>query len=361
MSWRNTRITRRLDLAAPIVQGPFGSGLSAVELVAAVCQRGLLGSFGVHHLSADGIGDVARQIRSRTQRPFALNLWIPLPGEDELRISDEAFARALALVQPYFEELGVALPERPARFGQVFAEQVEAMIEARPAVFSFVYGVPDSRVLERCRERGIATLGTATTPAEAVALQSAGVDMIVATGFEAGGHRVSWERAAEDCLTGTLALVPQVVDAVSVPVIAAGGIADGRGIAAARMLGADAVQIGTAFLACDESGATALHRDKVFTTEPTRTALTHAFTGRLARGISNRVLDELSERRQELLPYPAQAWLMARLKAAAVEAGRDDVLALWSGQSAPLLQHRRADELIDALLQRADALLASVK
>jgi nitronate monooxygenase len=360
VSWRNTRITRRLDLAAPIVQGPFGSGLSAVDLVVAVCRRGLLGSFGVHHLSASGIHDVAMKIRSRTQRPFALNLWIPLPGESALTVSDEAFARARVLVQPYFEELGAVLPEPPAQFGQTFAEQVEAVLEARPAVFSFVYGIPDPQVLEQCRERDIVTLGTATTPAEALALQSAGVDMIVATGVEAGGHRVSWERDAEDCLTGTFALVPQVVDAVSVPVIAAGGIADGRGIAAAKMLGADAVQIGTAFLACDESGATALHRGKLFTTEPTRTALTYAFTGRLARGIRNRAMDELSAHRQELLPYPAQAWLMAQLKSAAVEAGRVDALALWSSQSAPLLQHRKADELIDALLQQTDGLLARV-
>lgn len=359
MSWRTTQVTRRLGLTAPIVQGPFGSGLSAVDLVVAVCERGLLGSFGVHHLTGADIGAVAESIRARTVRPFALNLWVPLPGEAELVISDDQWNRACRLVQPYFDELGVAIPHRPNRFAPSFDEQVEAVLDARPAVFSFVYGIPDETVLDDCRRRGIVTLGTATTPAEALALETAGVDMIVATGFEAGGHRVSWLRNPQECLTGTLALVPQVVDAVSIPVIAAGGIADGRGIAAAMILGAAGVQIGTAFLACVESGASALHRAQLFETGPSRTALTRAFTGRLARGIENRAMQELQPHEGELLPYPAHAWLMAQLKRAATAASRDDLIALWSGQSAPLLEYRKAGELADALMLQADGLLGA--
>jgi nitronate monooxygenase len=346
-----TSLTRRLGLSAPIVQGPFGSGLSSVDLVATVCEAGLLGSFGVHHLDGAGIREVARRIRERTQRPFALNLWIPLQGETQ-DVAAADFDRALESLRPYYEELSVPLPVRPERFAPSFDEQIEVLLDVRPKVFSFVYGVPAPDVLERCRMLDIVTLGAATTPAEAEALEDAGVDAIVASGFEAGGHRVSFLREPEECLTGTMSLVPQVVDAVRIPVIAAGGICDGRGVAAALALGTQAVQIGTAFLACTESGATDLHREQLFATGPTRTALTRAFTGRLARGIQNGFMHAMA-RERSIAPYPAQAWLTAQLKSAALNAGRSDLLALWSGQSAPLLRHRRAADLIASLLSES--------
>jgi nitronate monooxygenase len=262
--WTDTAVTRRLRLDAPIVQGPFGGGLSAVDLVVAVSESGGLGSFGVHHLDAAGIRDVTARIRARTNKPFALNLWIPFRDSDDPHMTDAQWQAAVDLLAPYYRELDVPPPKRPARFSPRYDEQIETVIESKPAVFSFVFGVPSASVLERCRSAGIATLGAATTAYEAKLLADAGVDMIVATGFEAGGHRVSFLREPEDCLTGTLSLVPQVVDTVKVPVIAAGGMADGRGIAAALQLGAAAAQIGTAFLACEESNAHALHRAKLF-------------------------------------------------------------------------------------------------
>ena len=179
--------------------------------------------------------------------------------------------------------------------------------------------------------------------------------MIVASGFEAGGHRVSFLQEPEECLTGTMALIPQVVDAVKVPVIAAGGMADGRGIAAALRLGAAAAQIGTAFLACEESNATPLHRAKLFSADARRTSLTRAFTGRLARSIHNGFIDALRGRESELAPYPVQAWLTAQFKAAAVAANRADLMSLWSGQGAPLLKHRRAGDLMKSLIAETDA------
>ena len=176
--WTRTEVTRRLRLDAPIVQGPFGSGLSAVDLVVAVSESGGLGSFGVHHLDAAGIREIAAQIRARTQRTFALNLWIPLRDSDDPQLSDAAWRDALALLAPYYRELGVPLPARPARFGPRYEEQIETVLELAPPVFSFVFGVPSPDVLERCRSAGIATLGAATTPAEAKLLADAGVDMI---------------------------------------------------------------------------------------------------------------------------------------------------------------------------------------
>ena len=353
--WKDTAVTQRLGLAAPIVQGPFGSGLSAVDLVVAVSESGGLGSFGVHHLDGAGIRKVAGEIRARTQRPFALNLWIPLGDSDDPQLSDARWNAACELLRPYFVELNLPMPARPVRFGPHYPEQIETLLELKPPVFSFVFGVPAPAVLERCRRDGIATLGAATTPAEAKLLEQAGVDMIVATGFEAGGHRVSFLSEPEDCLTGTLSLVPQVVDTVKVPVIAAGGLADGRGIAAALGLGASAAQIGTAFLACEESNAAPLHRRKLFSPDAQRTTLTRAFTGRLARSIHNHFIDAMRGKEAAFAPYPVHAWLTAQLRAAALAAGRADRISLWSGQGAALLKHRRAAELMRSLIQETDA------
>jgi nitronate monooxygenase len=354
--WKNTEVTRRMKLEAPIVQGPFGNGLSAVDLVVAVSEGGALGSFGVHHLDGAGIRAIDTQIRARTRRTYALNLWIPLGQSDDPQMTDAQWTAALDLLRPYFAELRVPLPARPARFGPYYQEQIETLLELRPPVFSFVFGVPGADVLDRCRSSGIVTLGAATTPAEARALEDAGVDMIVASGLEAGGHRVSFLREPEECLTGTMALIPQVVDSVRVPVIAAGGIADGRGIAAALKLGAAAAQIGTAFLACEESNATPLHRAKLFSADARRTSLTRAFTGRLARSIHNDFIDALSGKEQILPPYPVQGWLTGQLRAAALAANRTDVISLWSGQGAPLLRHHHASELLGSLIADVDLL-----
>jgi nitronate monooxygenase len=356
--WKNTAATRRLKLDVPIVQGPFGSGLSAIDLVVAVSEGGGLGSFGVHHLDGAGMRAIDAQIRARTRRTYALNLWIPLGDSDDPRMTDAQWAAAIDLLRPHFTELQVPLPVRPARFGPYYQDQIETLLELRPPVFSFVFGVPSPDVLERCRSAGIATLGAATTAAEAKLLADAGVDMIVASGFEAGGHRVSFLQEPEDCLTGTMALIPQVVDAVKVPVIAAGGITDGRGIAAALKLGAAAAQVGTAFLGCEESNATRLHREKLFSADARRTTLTRAFTGRLARSIHNDFIDALRGKERLLAPYPVQAWLTAQLKAAALAANRSDLISLWSGQSAPLLKHRRATELLRSLMTETGAALA---
>lgn len=357
--WKRSELMRRLDLSLPLVQGPFGGGLSSVDLAVAVSEAGGLGSFGVHHLEAAAITAVAADIRARSARPFALNLWIPHDGSDEAHADAAQFAAYLAPLAPYFAELGLPLPTPPARYAPPYAQQIDAVLAVRPAVFSFVYGIPAADVLARCRELDIFTLGAATTPAEALALVQAGVDGVVATGFEAGGHRVSFLRPAEDCLTGTLALLPQVADAVAAPVVAAGGIADGRGIAAALALGAQAVQIGTGFLACRESGTHDLHRRRLLGEDAGDTALTRAFSGRLARGLRNRFMHEIGA--AATAPYPIQGWLSGRLRAAAIAQGRGDLMSLWSGQSAPLLSRGEplaAADYIARLMSQAQQAIA---
>jgi len=186
---------------------------------------------------------------------------------------------------------------------------------------------------------------------EAIALEQAGVDVIAASGFEAGGHRGSFLQSSEDSLTGTMALVPQVVDAVKLPVVAAGGIGDARGVVAAFALGAEGVQMGTAFLACEESGASALHRKALLSGQAKQTALTRGFTGRLARGIRNRLLDELNQKDVEILPYPLQRALVRHLSIPAEKAGRSDLLPLWAGQSADLSRCTDVCALLDKLVK----------
>jgi nitronate monooxygenase len=210
------------------------------------------------------------------------------------------------------------------------------LLDAKVPAFTFIFGIPPTEILQECRAKGIVSIGTATTPEEGAALQEAGVDAVVASGLEAGGHRGSFLRLAEDSLTGTLSLVPQVVDSVDVPVIAAGGIGDARGVVAALALGAEAVQMGTVFLACEESGASRLHRETLRRCNAGHTALTKGFTGRLARAIRNRVMEDLNRSGTEILPYPLQRELVRNLAIAAEAAGRADLVPMWAGQSANL-------------------------
>lgn len=340
-------LTALLGLRHPIVQGPFGGGLSTPELAAAVSNRGGLGSYGAVHLRPEELAGVVESIRALTPAPFNVNLWVSTHdiGEDE--VDAARFAAAAEQMRPYYDELGLELPARPERFAPSFDEQVAALLAARPPVMSVIYGVPDERVLDEARERGIKTLGTATTPEEAVALEQAGVDGVIASGFEAGGHRASFLRAPEESLTGTLALVPAVVDAVGVPVIAAGGIADRRGVAAALALGAAGVQIGTAFLATRQSAAADSHKAALRSPAPGPTTLTRAFTGRLARGLANRAARDFPV----VLPFPYQGVLLGPLRAAAMQAGRNDLMSLWAGQGVELVHHDDAEALFDSLVE----------
>ncbi|WP_417459828.1 NAD(P)H-dependent flavin oxidoreductase [Kordiimonas sp.] len=346
--WQKTRFTEAVGIQYPIIQGPFGGGFSSTELVAAVSNAGGLGSFGAHNLSADEILSVTQQIRATTDKPFALNLWVSVVDEGGEGLDEAGYQSAVEFFQPYYDELGMQAPGMPKDHVEQYEAQVEALIAARPAVFSFVFGIPSAEVLARCRIAGIKTLGAATTVAEAKALEAAGVDMVLATGFEAGGHRPSFIKRAEESLVGTLPLVPQVRDAVGIPVVAAGGMGDARGVAAALTLGADAVQLGTAFLACAESNTTDQHRDLIFDTAADETVLSRAYTGRLARFLPNRFVADV-ERVKAFLPFPLQAWFTTPLKKAALKAGKPELASFYAGQGAPLLKYRRAADVMGAL------------
>lgn len=355
--WNKTKFTKLLGIDYPIVQGPFGGGLSSVKLASTVSNSGGIGSFGGQPFSSKEIIETCIEIRKLTNKPFNINLWVNDRDISLATFDEEDYKKLIELFKPYLNELGLPIPERPTNFGAKFEEQIEAIYEAKPAIFSFVYGIPSSDILENCRRLGIKIVGTATTVDEAIALENAGVDAIVATGFEAGGHRVSFLRSAEDSLTGTFSLIPQVTDNVKIPIIAAGGIADVRGINAALALGADAVQMGTAFLATSQSNASQDHKDKLFTSDAKYTTLTKVFTGRLSRGIRNRLTEELKNYEDLFAPYPLQSKFMSLLKVyPATVDSNPDFKSYWAGQSASLLKHRDAKILMETLVNEMNKL-----
>jgi nitronate monooxygenase len=339
---------RLFGIETPIVLGPFG-GLSSAELTATVSELGGLGSFGLYGYEPARIRETAEAIRARTPKPFALNLWIP---HDDIRpsaISAAEFENYASALEPFFREVGIDVPTQPASFLPPFEDQLQALFDAAPAVVSFVFGVPAPEVVEEAHARGILVVGTATTVAEARALEVGDVDAVVATGLEAGGHRVSFLRSAEESLVGTFALVPQVADAVDIPVIAAGGIADRRGVAAALALGASGVQVGTAFMATRQSATNDAHREAIRAASADGTVLTRAMSGRLARGIPNRVIREI-ENSGVIAPFPVQNWLTGRFRAQAVKQGNAALQSLWAGQAAALARHAEAADVFAELL-----------
>jgi nitronate monooxygenase len=333
-----------IELRFPIVQAPMAGGPDTPALAAAVSRAGGLGSLGCAYLSAEKIEAVAAEVRAQTDRPFALNLFAPAEEAPD--------AAAAARVSPFLDEvrgeLGLA-PPQPRPRGDSFAAQLAAVIRVRPAVFSFTFGMPQPDDLAAVRSAGIFTVGTATTLAEAEALERLGVDAVCAQGAEAGGHRGTFLGRFEDALVGTMTLTRQIARKVGVPVLAAGGIMDGAGIRAALALGAVGAQLGTAFLDCPEAGTAPAHRRAL--SSASVTSITRAFSGRPARGIRNRFV-EIFER-VEAAGFPQQQQLTADIRAAAAKADRADLMQMWAGQGAPLIRPMPAAQLVEKLAAEA--------
>ena len=359
--WYQTKASEILGIKYPVLQGPFGGNLSSIELVSTVSNAGGLGGYGAYTLSPQEIIQIDQQIKAATDKPYNINLWVSDTDALNGEVSDDQFKVAQQLFKPYFDEAGLALPDKPAPFKSQFENQVEAILYQKPPVFSFVFGIPSADILEQCRRLGIVTIGAATTLDEAVALESAGVDMIIPSGLEAGGHRPSFLASAESSMVGTFVLVQLIKEKVKTPVIAAGGIANGKGVAAALLLGADAAQIGTAFLATDESNVTAIHRQMLFSEASKYTSLSRAFTGRLGRGITSRIARDLINFEKSFLPFPLQRQFMSRLNAAANEQQKWDMILFWGGQIAPILKHKKAGELMKSIVEETTSYLNNVK
>jgi nitronate monooxygenase len=319
-----------LGIELPIIQAPM-AGVQGSALAIAVSNAGGLGSLPCATLSADAMRQELSAIRAGTHRPFNVNFFChsqPAPNTQR-----EAAWRAA--LRPYFEEFGIDVASVPSGPGRLpfSAEAADVLAEFRPAVVSFHFGLPPAELLARVRSWGAKILSSATTVDEARWLEARGVDAVIAQGIEAGGHRGMFLSDDLNTQMGTMALVPQIVKAVNVPVIAAGGIADANGVAAALALGAAGVQVGTAYMLCPEAQTSALHRAALMANPPRGTALTHLFTGRPARGILNRVMQELGPMNAATPEFPLATAAMAPLRSAAEKSGSDGFSPLWAGQN----------------------------
>ena len=347
---------KSLQVQYPILQAPLAGGGDTPQLVAAVCNAGGLGFIGAAYLDSQQMLEAARSVRAKTSRPFGINLFSPQPAPE---VSGDA-KRAIHRLAPYFAELGLPTPTLPAKPHNRFAEQLSAALESGAAVFSFTFGLIPPDALTALHARGFYVAGTATTVEEAMLLEKSGVDAIVAQGAESGGHRGTFTGDFERCMIGTISLVPQVVDAVKVPVIASGGIMDGRGIAAALALGASAVQLGTAFLTCYESGIPDCYKESILHAHEDHTRVTRAFSGRPARGIQNRFMTEVEADRQAILPFPLQNAVTRPLRSAAAKQGRSEFLSLWAGQGVRLARRQSAAELVARLARETEDAIAGL-
>lgn len=323
-----------------IIQAPMAGGPTTPALVAAVAEAGALGGLGAAYLTPAQIAADCAEIRRRTDRPFAVNLFVP-PAVPPSWTDPEAIQRARALLVPFRRELGLPdFEDAPPAPPPDFDAQLDAILAAGAPVLSFTFGLPSGSARERMLAAGRPWIGTATSAREAVANREAGAAAVVAQGYEAGGHRGTFLETFEDGMVGTMALVPAVVDALGgrIPTLAAGGIADARGVAAARTLGAAGAVVGTAFLLCREAGTSAPHRAALLNARETDTTITRVMSGRPARGLRNRLTEELRAHLADLAPFPVQNALTAELRRIAARTNRPEFMAMWSGQDAPLLR-----------------------
>lgn len=338
---------RRLGIEYPVIQAPMAGGVTTPELVAAVSNAGGLGSIGAAYLAPEQIVHAVQRIRSVTVKPFNVNLFA---GGYETGTHFDP-GPMLTILAEVHDALGLPPPVLPALPPDPFPEQVEAVLEACPPVFSFTFGVPRADALARLRDRGITILGTATTVEEARLLEEAAVDAVVAQGAEAGAHRGTFAGPFEAAMVPTLDLVRGVAAAVKVPVIAAGGIMDGRDLATAMACGASAAQLGTAFLPCPESGTAEAHKRAILAARKDTTVVTRAFSGRPARGLANDFIVRLEGREDAILPYPLQNVLTRSMRTAAAKRGDGGFLSLWAGRGVTRARAMPAAELVRRLIE----------
>ena len=333
---RTRELLDLLGVLEPVVLAPMAGGPGSPELVAAVSSAGGLGTLGAAYLTPEAIAAAVDTVRAQTDRPFAVNLFA---GGDEEREVDPS--SMLALLAPLHERFDIAPPRTPQRRANPFAAQLDAVVQCDVPIVSFTFGLPNGEQMRRLRDAGRIVVGTATTVGEALFCEEAGCHAVCAQGAEAGAHRGTFLVPFEAAMVGTIALVPQVCDAVTIPVIAAGGIVDRRGAAAARELGASAVQCGTAFLDTREAGTSAPHRHALAAAADDETVITRAFSGRPARGLANAFSRAVDARPDAILPFPLQNDLTQALRAAARAANDAEYINLWAGQAAAMITHGR--------------------
>lgn len=353
--WPETEVTTKLNIRYPIIQAGMAGGLTTPEMVAAVSNAGGLGTLGAGYMSPEAMKKAIREIRALTTKPFAVNLFIPQPVVENPKIIDEMNHH----LDFYRQQLHLTnlSPETPL-FLDSFPRQIEVILSEEVPVLSFTFGALTEEMMNKMKDAEITLIGTATTVEEGILLEKSGVDLIVAQGWEAGGHRGTFLSPIEEATLGTMALVPQLVDHVQLPVIAAGGIMDARGIGASLHLGAQGVQLGTAFLTCKESGAHRSYKEALlYRKKGEATEITSVFSGRAARGVKNKFMAEMEDYPGQLPAYPIQHYLTEDIRRAAARQEKIEYMSLWAGQGFSLCQERTARELIKGFIQETTQLI----
>jgi len=357
MRWFDNVLTKNLNIKYPIIQAPMASAAS-LELAAAVSNVGGLGSLG---LSYHKLGDILpdyEAVLSMTNHSINLNFMT----HKSPRKNDIQSKKYMNEIKKYYEEYKISEMPNLANTTEPFnSEHLEILLKMNPKVVSFHFGLPESNFIKSIKNQNIYIISSATTVKEAKILEDSGADAIIAQGFEAGGHRGTFASSYKEGEIGLFSLLPQIVDATSVPIIAAGGIANGKGIAAAFMLGAKGVQLGTAFLSCPEASVSPLWKNALSESSEKETRITKAFTGRPARGIVNRLLDEMEDKADIIPDFPTVGSVIKPLANTASKEGKNDFLSLWAGQSAPMNRNIPAKKLVELLVEETSSIFKYLK
>jgi nitronate monooxygenase len=351
----NNEITEILKIKYPILQAPMAGEVTTSELVSEVSNSGGLGMIGAGYMTPIQIRNQIRELKTLTSNPFGINLFVP----NEFDVIYDDIKSANQLLNPIREQLN--LPQKDSfeipEFNNVyetFIEQIKVVIEENVPVCSFTFGIPSEKVISELKKSDIILMGTATNVREAVENEKAGMDIVVVQGSEAGGHRGNFIDDYKVSLVGSMSLIPQVVDNVSIPVIAAGGIMDGRGLMASICLGAKGVQMGTAFLTCIESGAHKVHKDAIMNVTEEDTVLTRSFSGKWARGITNNFILGMQSNEWYLPDFPVQNTLTQDIRKVAASKNNKEFMSLWSGQSTRLAKQQAVKILIKNIMSEAE-------
>lgn len=351
--WPHTKIAKLLNITLPIIQAPMAGGITNPELVAAVSNAGGLGSLGAGYMAAADIKKTIEKVKSLTDKPFAVNLFIP----EEHYATEEQIELARKKVQASCAELNFVVDSIKPPYAPSLEEQMNVIIEEKVPIFSFTFGIPSREWIKNFKKNRVILIGTATTLAEARLLEANDIDAIVAQGSEAGGHRGTFLGSPESALISLSSLIPLLIENTNIPIIAAGGIMNAKGIATSLALGASAAQMGTAFLCCPESGAHPLYKKSLLTASHDNTILTRAFSGKLARGIINKFITKMQTQENSILDYPIQNALTSAMRKESAKQNNIDYMSMWAGQKAYLCKTLPAAQLIEELNHEIIALL----
>ncbi len=346
----SANLSQQLHIKYPIIQAPMAGGATTPALVAAVSNAGGLGSLGAGYMKPDDIKRAIKDIRLLTDKPFAVNLFVP----EQAEASRSQIADMMQLIGQSCKELKFNIPPISPPYAPSFDEQINVVVQEKVPIFSFTFGIPDPSWIKKLKRNNTLLIGTATNKEEAILLEKNGIDFIVAQGSEAGGHRGTFMGEAENSLSCLPELVADLNANVKTPIIAAGGIMDGKDIVASLSQGAQGVQIGTAFLTCDESGIHPTYKSALLNASKDNTVLTRAFSGKLARGINNQFISRMKLHENETLPYPIQHTLTSTMRKESAEQHNTDFMSLWAGQSVHLAKTISTAELMGKLISDID-------